>query len=67
MPSNSCPRVPRRTPAADGEGQAPTVLDLFAGAGGLSEAFADMGYRIVAAVEQDEDADNSDDTTEGAN
>jgi DNA (cytosine-5)-methyltransferase 1 len=31
----------------------PTVVDLFAGAGGLSEGFERTGFRTVAAVEQD--------------
>jgi DNA (cytosine-5)-methyltransferase 1 len=32
---------------------APTVVDLFSGAGGLSEGFARAGFRIVAAVDSD--------------
>lgn len=33
-----------------------TYLDLFAGAGGLSEGFASVGYQPVAHVEMDQDA-----------
>lgn len=34
----------------------PTVLDLFAGAGGLSQGLEDAGIEVVAAAEWDEDA-----------
>ena len=34
----------------------PLVVDLFAGAGGLSQGFRDAGYRIVQAVEMNEAA-----------
>ena len=36
-----------------------TYLDLFAGAGGLSEGFASVGYQPVAHVEMDADACNT--------
>lgn len=34
----------------------PAVVDLFAGAGGISEGFRQVGYRIAAGVEIDPDA-----------
>ena len=37
-------------------GQAPRVLDLFAGCGGFSLGFLSAGYEIVGAVEADKDA-----------
>jgi DNA (cytosine-5)-methyltransferase 1 len=36
-----------------------TYLDLFAGAGGLSEGFASVGYQPIAHVEMDADACNT--------
>lgn len=56
MSAAACPRTPRHVPAEEGADRGPTVLDLFAGAGGISEAFAQTGFDIVAAVEKDEDA-----------
>lgn len=32
---------------------APTVIDLFSGAGGLSEGFTRAGFRLIAAVDRD--------------
>ena len=34
----------------------PTVVDLFAGAGGLSEGFTHAGFRILLALDQDREA-----------
>jgi DNA (cytosine-5)-methyltransferase 1 len=34
--------------------EAPTVVDLFAGGGGLSEGFSRAGFKTLAAVEKDE-------------
>lgn len=36
-----------------------TYLDLFAGAGGLSDGFATAGYQPIAHVEMDADACNT--------
>jgi len=40
----------------DSDTDAPTVLDLFCGAGGFSTGFADAGYDVLAGVDHDEDA-----------
>ena len=37
-------------------GKAPTVLDLFAGAGGLTLGFHQAGFRSVAAIDMDQEA-----------
>ena len=36
-----------------------TYIDLFAGAGGLSEGFTSLGYQPIAHVEMDKDACNT--------
>jgi DNA (cytosine-5)-methyltransferase 1 len=44
----------RRAEAARQEGSgAPTVVDLFAGAGGSSEGFRRAGFRVILAVDRD--------------
>ena len=46
----------RRKIARLAEGEAPRVLDLFSGCGGLSLGFHRSGFQIAAAVEADPDA-----------
>ncbi len=36
--------------------EAPTAIDLFAGAGGMSEGFVRAGFKVLGAVELDETA-----------
>lgn len=38
------------------QGDGPTVVDLFCGAGGISEGFRQAGFRILAGVDADPDA-----------
>lgn len=45
-----------RTPRTRGLQRRPVVVDLFAGAGGISEGFRQAGYHVAAGVEIDPDA-----------
>lgn len=46
----------RRRAAVTVDPDAPVAIDLFAGAGGLSEGFQEQGFRIALAVDQDRHA-----------
>ncbi|HXN50237.1 MAG TPA: DNA cytosine methyltransferase, partial [Bryobacteraceae bacterium] len=50
-------QVPQSIHAAySASGAALTVVDLFAGAGGISEGFRQAGYRVLGGVDSDPDA-----------
>lgn len=46
----------RRSRAVSGSGASLTVVDLFAGAGGLSEGFRQAGFTVLAGSDNDPDA-----------
>jgi DNA (cytosine-5)-methyltransferase 1 len=48
-----CTAYRSRQAARLGATEAPTIIDLFSGAGGLSEGFIRAGFRLVAAVDSD--------------
>jgi DNA (cytosine-5)-methyltransferase 1 len=50
---NFCQTFRRSESARIESSGAPTVLDLFCGAGGLSEGFTRAGFRVLAAVDKD--------------
>jgi len=50
---NFCSTYRRAQAAESVRSNAPTVVDLFAGAGGLSEGFTQAGFRVVLALDQD--------------
>jgi DNA (cytosine-5)-methyltransferase 1 len=50
---NLCATYREREITRSARRQAPTVVDLFCGAGGLSEGFRRAGFRVVTAVDSD--------------
>jgi len=50
---NFCSMYRKGQAAKTAQSDAPTVVDLFAGAGGLSEGFSRAGFRVVLALDQD--------------
>lgn len=50
------PRVVRGSRASEPQTPQFTVVDLFAGAGGISEGFRQTGFRVVAGLDNDPDA-----------
>lgn len=50
---NFCLTYRKQQAAKSARSKAPTVVDLFAGAGGLSEGFTRAGFRVVLALDQD--------------
>lgn len=51
---NFCQYNRKREAARVMASEAPTLIDLFSGAGGLSEGFIRAGFRVLGAVDQDE-------------
>ena len=47
---------PRHSLSCDRVATEPTAVDLFSGAGGLSQGLADAGFRVLAAADHDPDA-----------
>src|SRR5262249_31821950 len=50
---NMCATFRARKPKEVATNRVPTAVDLFCGAGGLSEGFRRAGFRILAAVDSD--------------
>jgi DNA-cytosine methyltransferase len=51
---NFCQYNRKKEAASVTASEAPTVIDLFSGAGGLSEGFVRAGFKVLGAVDQDE-------------